>query len=77
MVLSVRRRFKVEVIDNADLMSGHALARWLEQVAPRMARGSVTIALISDRRIRELNRRFRNIDETFRSKIEVWWHRFN
>jgi probable rRNA maturation factor len=29
-----------------------------------MARGSVTIALISDRRIRELNRRFRNIDET-------------
>ena len=64
MVLSVRRRFKVEVIDSAALISGHALARWLEQIAPRMACGSVTIALVSDRRIRELNRRFRSLDET-------------
>ncbi len=63
MALSVSRRFKVEVIDSAGLISSHALARWLERVAPRMARGSVTIALVSDRRIRELNRRFRNLDE--------------
>ena len=64
MALSVSRWFKVEVIDSAGLISGDALARWLERVAPRLARGSVTIALVSDRRIRELNRRFRSLDET-------------
>ena len=45
MALSVSRRFKVEVIDSAGLISDHALSRWLERVAPRMARGNVTIAL--------------------------------
>jgi probable rRNA maturation factor len=35
------------------------LARWLAAVAPARARGSVTIALVSDQRIRALNRQFR------------------
>jgi probable rRNA maturation factor len=39
-----------------------ALARWLAAVAPSRARGEVRIALVSDRRIRTLNRTFRRID---------------
>lgn len=35
------------------------LARWLAAVAPRRARGRVTIALVSDRRMRALNRQYR------------------
>jgi probable rRNA maturation factor len=38
------------------------LAAWLVRVAPRTARGEVTVALVSDRRIRSLNRTFRGID---------------
>lgn len=38
------------------------LARWLEKAAPRRARGEVTVALISDRRMRTLNRVYRGKD---------------
>jgi probable rRNA maturation factor len=38
------------------------LASWLEQVAPARARGGVTVAVVHDRRIRELNRRYRGTD---------------
>jgi probable rRNA maturation factor len=38
------------------------LARWLERVAPASAAGGVTIALVSDARMRALNRRFRRKD---------------
>ena len=38
------------------------LARWLAGIAPARARGSVTIALVSDQRIRALNRQFRHKD---------------
>ena len=38
------------------------LAAWLRRVAPRRARGSVTIALVSDHRIRALNRWYRHQD---------------
>jgi probable rRNA maturation factor len=38
------------------------LARWLADVAPRRARGTVTVALVSDARIRALNRRYRRTD---------------
>src|SRR5262252_1510992 len=43
-------------------VSAPGLAAWLRRVAPRRARGSVTIALVSDRRIRALNRRYRRKD---------------
>ena len=39
--------------------SAPGLAAWLTRVAPRAARGEVVIALVSDRRIQDLNRRFR------------------
>lgn len=38
------------------------LARWLTAVAPRRARGTVTIALVTDARMRALNREFRGKD---------------
>jgi probable rRNA maturation factor len=38
------------------------LARWLARVAPARVRGSVTIAIVSDARMRQLNRRYRGID---------------
>jgi probable rRNA maturation factor len=38
------------------------LARWLESVAPARARGTVTVALVPDARVRALNRRYRKKD---------------
>ncbi len=38
------------------------LGPWLARVAPRRARGEVTIALVSDQRMRALNRTFRGVD---------------
>jgi ssRNA-specific RNase YbeY (16S rRNA maturation enzyme) len=38
------------------------LSRWLTGVAPSGARGVVSIALLSDARVRELNRRYRRRD---------------
>lgn len=40
------------------------LAGWLESVAPPGARGEVVVALISDARMRALNREFRQADRT-------------
>jgi probable rRNA maturation factor len=38
------------------------LARWLSRVAPRSARGEVALALVSDARMRALNRAYRRKD---------------
>jgi probable rRNA maturation factor len=38
------------------------LARWLARVAPRRARGHVNVALVSDARVRRLNRTYRRQD---------------
>ena len=42
---------------------GAGLASWLVSAAPRKARGTVAIALLSDRRMRQLNDQFRGVDE--------------
>ena len=39
------------------------LAGWLTRVAPARATGLVTIAIVSDARIRALNRQFRRVDK--------------
>ncbi|HEY7791856.1 MAG TPA: rRNA maturation RNase YbeY [Vicinamibacterales bacterium] len=41
---------------------GRALSRWLEQFAPAGLRGEATVALVSDARVRRLNRQFRGVD---------------
>lgn len=38
------------------------LARWIVGVAPAAARGEMVVALVSDRKMRSLNRQFRGID---------------
>ena len=40
------------------------LARWLTAVAPARARGTVTVAIVSDARVRLLNRRYRGKNAT-------------
>jgi probable rRNA maturation factor len=38
------------------------LSRWLRRVAPARARGHLTVALVADGRVQELNRDFRHMD---------------
>jgi len=38
------------------------LAAWLGSVAPTRARGTITVAVVPDRRVRALNRRYRRKD---------------
>ena len=38
------------------------LARWVAAVAPAAARGEMVLALVSDRKMRALNRQFRGVD---------------
>lgn len=45
-------------------LSAGGLGTWLERHAPARARGAVSIALVSDRTMRNLNRRYRGIDRT-------------
>jgi probable rRNA maturation factor len=45
-----------------DRAAARGLAGWLARTAPRSARGTLTVALISDARMRALNRAFRRID---------------
>jgi probable rRNA maturation factor len=44
--------------------ASRGLAAWLADIAPARARGEVTVALVSDRRMRVLNRAFRGKDYT-------------
>jgi probable rRNA maturation factor len=39
-----------------------SLGRWLEAIAPPRARGDVTLALVGDRAMRRLNRRYAGVD---------------
>jgi probable rRNA maturation factor len=43
-------------------VAARALAAWLARVAPRRARGTVSVALVSDTRSRTLNRTYRRKD---------------
>jgi probable rRNA maturation factor len=56
-------RLRVSVVDDDGRpVRAPALAAWLARVSPALARGAVTIALVSDRRVRTLNRQYRGID---------------
>jgi probable rRNA maturation factor len=44
-------------------LAPESLARWIERHAPPQARGSVAIALVTDLRMRALNRTFRGVDQ--------------
>lgn len=55
-------RLHVHVSDARGRTVEPGLAGWLRRVAPARARGDVNVAVISDGRVRALNRRFRGID---------------
>jgi probable rRNA maturation factor len=58
-----RPRLRVLIADERGrAVQRRALATWLARVAPTRARGVVSIALISDTRIRALNRQYRGKD---------------
>jgi probable rRNA maturation factor len=50
------------VDDDGRRVRAAALADWLARVAPARARGAVTIAIVSDHRVRALNRQYRRAD---------------
>jgi probable rRNA maturation factor len=53
----------VSVVDERGRpVAAPGLAAWLRRVAPARARGSVSVALVSDRRVRALNRAYRRED---------------
>jgi probable rRNA maturation factor len=60
MAADPSRRLRVLVADERGRsVPANGLAAWLRRVAPVRARGTVNIALVSDDRIRALNRKYR------------------
>jgi probable rRNA maturation factor len=56
-------RLQVAVVDGIGrAVPAGGLGRWLAKVVPGSVQGSVTIALISDTRVRTLNREYRGVD---------------
>jgi len=53
-----RTRLTIDLLLPAG-MRAPGLARWLQSVAPARARGTLTIAVVTDARVRALNRRYR------------------
>jgi probable rRNA maturation factor len=51
-------RLEVDVVAPPDLRAP-GLGAWLSSVAPARARGAVTVAVVSDARVRALNQRYR------------------
>jgi probable rRNA maturation factor len=57
------RRLQVLVADEEGRrLAAPGIARWLSRVAPPRARGVVGVALASDARVRDLNKRYRRRD---------------
>ena len=59
------KRLRVSVTDaiGRPVRDG-GLGRWLAAIAPASARGDVAVALVSDARVRSLNRRYRKKDRS-------------
>jgi probable rRNA maturation factor len=57
-----RRAIHVAVSDHRGRPLASGLSRWLSGVAPARAKGAVNVAIVSDARVRALNRRYRGID---------------
>jgi probable rRNA maturation factor len=63
MATGAARRLAVTVCDAAGApVRVPGLAAWLTGIAPRGARGTLTVVVTTDRRIRSLNRTWRGVD---------------
>ena len=61
--LSPGNRLRVVVTDGRGrVRRADRLRRWLADVAPPSVRGEVAVALVCDRKMRDLNRQYRGID---------------
>jgi probable rRNA maturation factor len=59
-----RSALRVSIVDaNGKSVRAPGLAAWLSRVAPRAAAGDVTLAIVSDARVRALNRAYRSKDK--------------
>jgi probable rRNA maturation factor len=58
---AARLRVSVASPDSADPLT-RGLGPWLTKVAPASARGDLSVAIVSDKRMRALNRQFRGKD---------------
>ena len=59
---ATRAGIRVVVSDARGRTIERGLSRWLTRVAPVRARGTVSVAVVSDQRVRALNRQYRGID---------------
>ena len=60
---SADKRLKVSIIDDKGRpVSVPGLAAWLARIAPARARGAVNVAIVSDQRVRVLNKTYRRKD---------------
>ena len=55
------RRLTIDVVTSGATRAP-GLARWLASIAPARARGAMTIAIVPDGRVQQLNRRYRRKD---------------
>jgi len=59
--MTAPRRLTIDVVTSGATRAP-GLGRWLASIAPARARGTMTIAIVSDSRVQELNRRYRRKD---------------
>ena len=59
--MTAPRRLTIDVVTSGATRAP-GLGRWLASIAPARARGTMTIAIVPDRRVQELNRRYRRKD---------------
>jgi probable rRNA maturation factor len=59
--MTAPRRLTIDVVTSGATRAP-GLGRWLASIAPARARGTMTIAIVSDGRVQQLNRRYRRKD---------------
>jgi probable rRNA maturation factor len=59
--MSAARRLTIDVVTSGATRAP-GLSRWLASVAPAGARGAITVAIVPDGRVQQLNRRYRRKD---------------
>jgi probable rRNA maturation factor len=59
--MTAPRRLTIDVVTSGAIRAP-GLGRWLASIAPARARGTMTIAIVPDGRVQQLNRRYRRKD---------------
>src|SRR5687767_15980972 len=59
--MTAPRRLTIDVVTSGAIRAP-GLGRWLASIAPARARGTMTIAIVPDGRVQQLNRRYRRLD---------------